>query len=645
MNFTTLRTALVWGVALSFLVLLPSCDSIRPDLDVENKNQPSRAQVLGTPADVEGIASGLWRNYWGTYQSWGYAPLLETMADTYSCNWANYGMNRMSSQPRVKWKNSSAYAYANSTEGPWFDGYTVISNAADILKSIDRLGKSEFKAEGVNVNRLKAFSNFMMGLVYGKIAANFDRAFLVDGNTNLEAVATGQKELKLQKYGKVTDFSLKKLNKAIQFAKQGSFEIPPTWIWGLTITDQQLVYLANSFKARIAAMTARTPKERMDLGHSQMASWSKVKTWIENGLEATGYSGQFRARTVEYTCRDINCPNAFNIPNTRKKTTPAGFAPISRGGFGTSGIDVLKWMSTQSNTWARADYRMIGPADVSNDKDDCVGAAGNDGSGDDGEISCYQEWQNTPVADRLPYVTETTDRRIQGPKGPKDHGTFFDFVGTALTAFPPARGTYHYSDRTFVRYQYHPENQGPSAGEPMTYLTKPEMDLLKAEAILHMNGNTSTVAKLINNTRDENGKLPKATGDTPVGSIQDAPDPLPGYPGGKPSLWSMLKYEFHIETMSTASGLNFYARRGWGDLIKGTPLHFPIPERELNTLQKQVYTFGGVGGRCSAGNPTNCFGGSGGGSSSSLSGVNKSMLKTFLGRRPPVRSNAKGQVK
>lgn len=640
MNFSTLRTALVWGVALGLLVVLPSCDSLRPDLDVENKNQPDRSQVLGTPQDVEGIASGMFQDYFGNYQSWGYAPMIETMSDTYSCNWANFAMNRMSSEPRVKWENSSAYSYAYSIESPWYGGYTIISNTADVLNSIKDLGEERFTSEDVSPTRLKAFSNFMMGLVYGKLAATFDRAFRVDEETPLEEVATGETELELAKYGKVTDFAIEKLNNAEQLANQGNFTIPPAWIFGLEISSQQLAQLSNSYKARYATMTARTPDERSSLSHTS-ATWGDVQNWVENGLEANGYSGQFAPVTVNYSCRDINCPDQFNIPNQRSKTTPAGFAPRSRGGFGTDGTDVLKWASTQSNTWARADYKMIGPSDTSNSAPDCQG----DASGDDGKISCYKEWINTSVADRLPYVTESPDRRIQGPEGPKDHGTMFDFVGTALTAFPPSRGTYHYSDRTLTRYQYHPENQGPSSGEPLTLLTKPEMDLLKAEAMLHTGGDMGTVAELINNTRVERGGLPPAEASDPVGSMSDPPNPTPGYPTDEPTLWSMLKYEFHIETTSSSAGVNFGARRGWGDLPEGTPLHFPIPEQELNTLEKQVYTFGGVGGRCSAGNPTNCFGGSSGSSSSSIVGLGKSSLKTFLGERPPRHQGPQQEVK
>ncbi len=611
MNFATMRTILTWGIALSFLVFFPACQ----DLAVDNQSQPNREQVLGTPEDVEGIASGLFKQYWGTFQGNFFDPryspgatMLATMSDTYSSNWANFAMNDMSSQPRIAWNNDPSYSRSASNEGPWFGGYAVVSNAADILSAVSEQ-EEQFQNEGVDVTRLRAFSNFMMGLVYGNIAAQYDRGFLVDESSDLEAIAAGETDLKLQSYGAVADFGLQKLNKAEELANQGHSAIPPRWIFGLEISSDQFAQLINSYKARFAASTARTADERSSLSHLEggqvSVDWATVKSWVENGLEANGYSGQFASKTIEYTCDETNCPDAKNIPNEREKTIPAGFAPVSRGGFGADGFDLTKWAGSQQGTWSRADYRMIGPADVS----ECE--SGN------GEIDCYKEWQDTPVAERSPYVTETPDRRIQGPDGPTDHGTLFDYVGTSFDAFPPARGTYHYSDRTFVRYQYHPEDGGLSG--PMTDLSKPEMDLLKAEAILHDNslGSMDDVADLINNTRVENGQLTPATGSDPVGDMTAGPNPVGDYPTPEPTLWSMLQYEYLIETQMTGGGQAFYTRRGWDDLVEGTPLHFPVPGQELETLSLEIYTFGGEGGRCSAGNPTDCFGPSGSSSSSS----------------------------
>jgi hypothetical protein len=80
----------------------------------------------------------------------------------------------------------------------------------------------------------------------------------------------------------------------------------------------------------------------------------------------------------------------------------------------------------------------------------------------------------------------------------------------------------------------------------------------------------------------------------------------------------MLKHERVIETWGTSAGVNFFVKRGWGDLREGMQLHYPVPGSELETLGETLYTFGGQDGRCSAGNPTNCIGGGGGVESQSL---------------------------
>ena len=56
-----------------------------------------------------------------------------------------------------------------------------------------------------------------------------------------------------------------------------------------------------------------------------------------------------------------------------------------------------------------------------------------------------------------------------------------------------------------------------------------------------------------------------------------------------------MKYEKRIETFQTAAGIAYFDDRGWGDLVTNTPIHFPIPGRELETLGLQQYTFGGGG--------------------------------------------------
>lgn len=516
------------------------------DLSVDNTNNPTTEQVLSTAEDVETLAGDTFRNFWQATQWCDNSMMYSTIADAHSCSWANWAMNDMSSEPRIEWNNNSAYPRAPSTEEPWFDSYRAVSNASDVLRAVENIGvesiNSTLESE-TGAQRMQAFANFVLGLTYGHIAATFDRGFLVDETTDL----SNPSELPLAPYPEVKDFAIQKLDRAIEIAEANDFVVSAEedWVFGIEITNDDIVRLSNSYKARYEAAVARTPEERA------AADWASISTWVDNGITET-------------------------------------FTPIGNDD-GDTEWDCMKFYGEEPNTWARADYRTIGPAD---------------------ESGGYEAWLDTPVADRDPFVMETADRRIQGPSGPESDGTYASFQGAAFNAFPPARGTYHYSDRTFTKYDTYLTN---NANGPMPVMETAEMDLLKAEALLRTGGSTSQAANLIDNSRVGNGRLPSAAG-TEVGSPSDDPNPLAP---GPVTLWSMLKYEFNLETALSAGGLNYFTDRGWGDLVEGTPLHFPIPGSELETIGAANYTFGGVDGRCSAGNPANCLGGTGGGSDAS----------------------------
>ena len=550
MNMSTLTRSVSYSLLFLMTVVLVGCQ----DLSVENTNNPTTEQVLSTAEDVEGLAGNTFRDFWSGTQWCDPSMLYSTLADAHSCSWANWAMNDMSSEPRITWNNSSAYSRALVTEAPWFRNYLAISNASDVLRSIENIGADQINTtlgSDVAAQRMEAFANFVLGLSYGHIASTFDRGFLVDETTNLEDPAG----LELVPYDQVKDFAIQKLDNAIAIAEANDFTIAAgdDWIFGLDVSSDRLIRLANSYKARYEASVTRTPAERA------AADWGSIQTWIDNGITET-------------------------------------FAPIGDDD-GSSEWDCMKFYGQEPSTWARADYRTIGPADQSGG---------------------YEDWVATPVADRNPYETETVDQRIQSA-GVGSDGSDASFQGTAFTAFPPARGTYHYSDYTFDRYGDYLAN---TANGAMPVMRVAEMDLLKAEALLQTGGDPAEVADLINNTRVDRGGMSAAAGTDPVGSIDDAPNPLAP---GDVTLWSMLKYEFNLETMLTAAGINYFTDRGWGDLVEGTPLHFPIPGAELETLGTDTYTFGGVGGRCAAPAPggnfpseEDCLGGSGGGGGSSL---------------------------
>jgi len=540
---TLYRTTTV-GIALLLMVSFAGC----VDLAVDNNNSPSREQVLGTPQDVVGLVGGSFLDFWRA-NMWGDGQVpLSSIADEWSVSWANYSSRALSSEPRVAFNNSSAFRYARASNNPWNRNYLAISNASDAL-AIITADEDAFTTEGINVPRLKAFSKFIQGIAHGYIALRFDQGFTVDENVDLANTV-----LELQPYNQVMDFAIQKLEESIAISNAGHDPITATddWIFGLDVTAADLAKLSHSFIARFQAMVARDPAERAAV------NWSSVMQHVNAGITED-------------------------------------WAPIGNDS-GDLEWDPTKSWAQEGRTWSRADYRTIGPAD---------------------ESGGYQNWLNTPVQERNVFDIVSHDRRIVGPEDgsetivadeqrqrggvyeagdvltyPQNSGTDFEYWGVP-GPFPSSRGTYHYSSHTHKRYR-----AWLDAGDngPMVQMKVTEMDMLMAEGLLHTGGSTATVADLLNKTRVNRAELEPATAATPVGSPDHGSNDLSYTPTqAGATLWDMLKYEKNIDCYVAASGRAYFDDRGWGDLVVGTPIHFAVPGSELEVLQLQLYTFGGVG--------------------------------------------------
>lgn len=477
-------------------------------LDVENLNAPDTQRVLVTADDVQALIAGAFLTYWDATEDWSGPLGLSVIADENSCSWGNEGMMDLSSEPRTAFTNTTSYGSKEHVTTPWYGVYTAISAANDGLRAIlDPDDPIEIGTDGADTPRAKAFARFMQGIGYGFLAEMFDQAFIVDETTNLDAIAIGEEELPLSPYTDVMDAAIGYLEACIDICEDPStdFTTPSTWINEFPLTNEELGRVAHSFIARFTAAVARTPTERAAV------DWASVKTHAAAGI-------------------------------------------LEGEDFGPEGDGWINWHSDYRYVmygpvgWMRADYMTIGWADTS-----------------DG----FQNWLDTPVAERDEFLLYTADRRVTGCTAcPDSDGTYFDYEGPS--PFRRARGTYHFSYyASNVWYDY------IMSGEygPMPTLTHVEMRLLEAEAEYRL-GNTAAAADIVNETREANGELPALT-------------------GGEADFFKWLTYEKKIETFGKSSGLAYFDRRGWGDLVTDTPLHFPVPAKELEVGQLAVYTFGG----------------------------------------------------
>jgi Tol biopolymer transport system component len=222
----------------------------------------------------------------------------------------------------------------------------------------------------------------------------------------------------------------------------------------------------------------------------------------------------------------------------------------------------LEWYGSQP-LWTRADYKTIGFTDLSGQ---------------------FGAWLATPLNDRNEFEIVTDDARITTEGDPVVDGLYIRYIGPSQ--FPPVRGTYHFSFYGDKRYEDFYLSGGSS---PMTHMTTAEMQLIKAEGLMRMWGPTAEAVDIINSTRVVRGQLPPASVSESFSGLMDK-----------------LIYEKRIEGYLLCGGCAFFDRRGFGPLaptgpdfhhglVEGTPIHFPIPGRELERLGLPYYTFGGPG--------------------------------------------------
>lgn len=306
-----------------------------------------------------------------------------------------------------------------------------------------------------------------------------------------------------------------------------------------------------------------------------------IDNWFYTALTKDQYirlANSFVARLLVYNARTRAERAAVNWTEVIKRVDAGittDFAP-------TAQVDILwdDWKrlvarlrtAGRPSDFGRPSYYLLGPADSTNG---------------------YLNWTSTPLGSRAAFQIRTKDRRIQGSGGPATQGLY---VGYNLNnIFDPTRGPWRFS-----HYAYFRNGTGTTwqSGTQLAMAVS-EMDLLKAEALIRLNRAAEAVP-LINKTRVANGQLPPVTIAGPPDEPGCVPRKLSGACG---SLWDALRYEKSIEGLGVTGVIAFFDARGWQALLENTPVHLPVPGRELAVLRRPLYTFGG-GGDGSAPAPT-----------------------------------------
>jgi len=310
-----------------------------------------------------------------------------------------------------------------------------------------------------------------------------------------------------------------------------------------------------------------------------------LDNWLYTGMTRDQFvqlANSFAARLMVYSAR-TRAERAAVDWNKVITRVDAGI----KTDFAPTAQSLILW-----DDWKRlvARLRTVGrPSDFGRPAYDLIGPADSSGG--------YLNWVNTTLTSRAAFQMRTKARRIQGAGGPAPPGIY---VGYNLNnIFTASRGTWRYS------WYYYLRNGTGTTWEsgPQVAMTVAEMDLLKAEALIRL-GRAAEAVPLINKTRIANGQLPAVTIDGPPDEPGCVPRKLNGACG---SLWDALRYEKGIEGLGVSGVIRFLDERGWQQLIENTPIHLPVPGRELGVLKLPLYTFGGGGeGSAPAPSPETC---------------------------------------
>jgi hypothetical protein len=532
------------AVGFGIAVFLAGCK----DLTVPNENQPDVARVFGSPRDVETIISKLFQQMYNGQLGNPDDIFTQTITMSFesSSQLGNFGMGTRGAIPRSPIDNSIGN---NVSVGNFRDFDFLSRNARGAANAISAL--DQFTAAGVSIGspardaKAKSFAYFTLGYALGYLAIFYDSAAILTPAVPISEIPP------LSKASDVMAVALGSLDSALAIAGSpaatsgtNGFPIPIDWLSQTTPTSQaDFIRLVRSYKAKFRAGIARNPTERA------AADWPAIIADATNGITA-----DFIIQTNATT--------------------------------GWSGAVVNQL--AQTSGWSQMTPFILGMADT----------AGS-----------YDAWLQQALLSRTPFLLRTPDKRfpagVDRPAQTAVTGTGRGGtpVGTVLyfRNRPPGEdtnaepwGTWWYDNWRSWAIRANGQN-GPYVQYPLV-----ANDMLAAEGYIRA-GNFAAAIPLINKSRVRAGLAPLTV-------INALTDQVPGGTGCVPrvpqppnftttacgNIMEAMKWEKRLETSMVGYAEWFIDARGWGDLVQGTALEWPVPYQELFARIKPSYTTAGV---------------------------------------------------
>ena len=510
------------------------------NLAVTNLNNPDVARAYATPAGVEGVVAGLGVQVFNTQRATeSVNTQAKILAGESFASVANFGMAARAQIPRSIISNELGNDNQGGNLANFNQFQRVARTAANAIQAVNRLGQSgQTIGSPAQDARAKAFAFYILGQSLGNLSLAYDSSAIVTPAVPSDVVPA------LSSSAAVNVAAMQMLDSAIAIANSAAatngangFPLPSTWINGQSVTRDQFVRLARSYKARYRAGVARTPAARAAV------NWQEVIADATNGITAD-----------------------FNVN-------------VGGGSGWGAGFDLTQMYVVGG--WHSMSPLYYGMADVSGG---------------------YDAWLATPRDTRRAFLIVTPDRRW--PQG----ATRAAQQASNPNVAPPA-GMYvrnrptgddvplsGYGDSFYDHRRYGAANLAASTG-PYTEMSATEMTMLAAEGYIRTNQLAQAIT-LINTSRARNGldAIPSTVTSATVPYSTNKTTCVPQVPVAPSftatacgSVLEAMKWEKRMETAFTGYMIWFTDNRGWGDMVEGTPVEWPVPYQEMQARQSPYY--------------------------------------------------------
>lgn len=538
MNLSDTHKRVRWAAPIlvfALMFFLSGCDGLA-DLDVENQNAPNRSEALANPDDVVSLLSGGYRSFYqGIYGNGGTGVPSFYAPGPHLDGFAD--AQTMTNAFESLWTPSQEpkvrlqNSLASNIPGNIIEPVWSPLNSA-LSTANDVIIQIESEGTEIRIDGADQTQKTLAAAYFLRGWAHGRLANLFDKSYVLTA-DTDLSNLEFSSYQQVAGQAASDLERASEIASNNDFTLEGTYLpWSSSVSSAQFSRIANTVAARVLVSNSRTADENADLSSVEGYSWNDVLSLTQNGVDQT--------------------------------------VSLTLDGFVGNWVDSYQYLSTVVKWYYRIDNRLINLMDSDYPVKYPTSEAEN------GNLLPKAQSDDQRLC-----TTTTTGTGAPPPDpGYEPEGCYFAFV-TDLSFYTVSRGPRLFSNYWWARPFALPQATGsttPFGASQRPFFLEAENSTMQAEALIRANGDVGGARQIINNgTRTENGGL----------------DPLPS-DASQSEVVNAIFYERDIELYRMVHGQTYYDLRRRSAMQAGTPIHLPVPAGELQTVQAENYTFGGV---------------------------------------------------